>query len=364
MIPELHDSRTMVARQVARTPDCRADGSLLAELDSPVPVRFFHPATIHAVHELTGLLWSVLWTSNCSADTQLHIVLQDIAQHDLPSAPPFGLVFPEEQLEDAFRVSLLPWRLGGLIRFAAIVVVIFLTRSATCLFWQTATPIPSTAVTATLTGIVISMCALIIVIGKLLMQCRIAQSSAIANTGPGLLTVLYFVRQIWVVLSFTHGPMPPAVVTWITLCTHAYIVPTMIASMFSVQFYIVTDDKVMRMGYKMLYKKLRNLDINNSVILGATFDVACTVADRVLRFAGQYGEDKTFVILDQNLDGYPEGRVYGTDITKELRVSGFGGPIFIRSANDDIILSPNISGQERRVVSAKVAECRSLWPIS
>ena len=110
----------------------------------------------------------------------------------------------------------------------------------------------------------------------------------------------------------------------------------MIASMFSVQFYIVTDDKVMRMGYKMLYKKLRNLDINNSVILGATFDVACTVADRVLRFAGQYGEDKTFVILDQNLDGYPEGRVYGTDITKELRVSGFGGPIFIRSANDDI----------------------------
>ena len=76
-----------------------------------------------------------------------------------------------------------------------------------------------------------------IVIGKLLVQGRIAQSSAIANTGLALLAVFYFVRQVWVVLSFTHGPMSPAVVTWITLCMHAYIVPAFMA-MLSVQFYI------------------------------------------------------------------------------------------------------------------------------
>ena len=626
--------------QVARTPDCRADGGLLATMDSAIPARFFHPATKHTVRELTRLLWSVLWTSNCSADTQLHIALQDVAQHDLPSAPPFGLVFPEEQLENAFRVSQLSLRLGGLIRLALIMIAFLLTRSASSLFCESATPIPSIAVTATLTGFLISICALTIVIGKLLIQHEIAQGSVMANTGIGLLTASYYVRQAWVVVAFTHNPTPPAVVTWVTLASHTWGVPTMLAAMFSVSFYMNTfgsalvvtllatsphsdeavrlqlaigsfgmgailytiernartsflhqlegikgqllqsklqarevtqaghafaicllcmaesivlsafhpinhaakrtmvnslfwarriphltepsemikvaseiehsnsegislcqsallrsqiaigeyrvssqqcefrdmlastfdnnprinsimvdpacpafveldkllyteliqtmfdqltivsdgsnfdlvvavsqkaqcersvqmlaarlcrlsdvqtesnpheiltqscaveemaklldadvdlgssnfqdefvlsiplivserptemclkegticiaadDDKVMRMGYKMLYKKLKNLDINNS-----TFDEACTVADRVLKLAGQYGEDKILVILDQNLDGYPEGRVYGTGITKELRDSGFGGPIFIRSANDDI----------------------------
>ena len=66
------------------------------------------------------------------------------------------------------------------------------------------------------------------------------------------------------------------------------------------------DDSIMRMGYKMLYKKLRNLDISNSTILGATFDEACTIAHRVLRLAGQYGEGHILVILDQNLDSYPD----------------------------------------------------------
>ena len=100
-------------------------------------------------------------------------------------------------------------------------------------------------VTATLAGLLISICTLIIVIGKLLVQGRIAQSSAIANTGLALLAVFYFVRQIWVVLSFTHGSMPSAVITWIMLCMHSYIVPAFMAAMFSVQFYIITTGAVL-----------------------------------------------------------------------------------------------------------------------
>ena len=35
------------------------------------------------------------------------------------------------------------------------------------------------------------------------------------------------------------------------------------------------------------------------------------------------------------MDNYQEGKVFGTDITSELRSDGFKGIILIRSANDD-----------------------------
>ena len=70
--PSLH--HIMRSGQVVRIPDCRAEGSLLVALDSPVPVRLFHPATKHTVRELTRLLWSVLLTSNCSAVLSRHPV--------------------------------------------------------------------------------------------------------------------------------------------------------------------------------------------------------------------------------------------------------------------------------------------------
>ena len=35
------------------------------------------------------------------------------------------------------------------------------------------------------------------------------------------------------------------------------------------------------------------------------------------------------------MDNYKEGKVFGTDVTNELRSSGFTGIIIIRSANDD-----------------------------
>ena len=35
------------------------------------------------------------------------------------------------------------------------------------------------------------------------------------------------------------------------------------------------------------------------------------------------------------MDNYQEGKVFGTEITRELRSDGFKGIILIRSANDD-----------------------------
>ena len=35
------------------------------------------------------------------------------------------------------------------------------------------------------------------------------------------------------------------------------------------------------------------------------------------------------------MDNYREGKIFGTDITNELRSDGFKGVILIRSANDD-----------------------------
>ena len=35
------------------------------------------------------------------------------------------------------------------------------------------------------------------------------------------------------------------------------------------------------------------------------------------------------------MDNYQEGKVFGTDVTDELRAGGFKGIILIRSANDD-----------------------------
>ena len=39
-------------------------------------------------------------------------------------------------------------------------------------------------------------------------------------------------------------------------------------------------------------------------------------------------------IFDQNIE-YKEGKLYGTEITSALRLTGFKGLIFIRSAMDD-----------------------------
>ena len=36
-----------------------------------------------------------------------------------------------------------------------------------------------------------------------------------------------------------------------------------------------------------------------------------------------------------SMDSYKEGKVFGTDITSELRSDGYKGIILIRSANDD-----------------------------
>ena len=88
-------------------------------------------------------------------------------------------------------------------------------------------------------------------------------------------------------------------------------------------------------------------------ILGATFAEADSIASVVKTVASEHGEANVVVLLDQkcaspccglsmlkllwccSMDNYTEGKVFGTDVTSELRSDGFKGIILIRSANDD-----------------------------
>ena len=88
-------------------------------------------------------------------------------------------------------------------------------------------------------------------------------------------------------------------------------------------------------------------------VLGETLDEAESIASVVKAVATQHGDANVVVLLDQkcapralvlsgyqllwccSMDNYKEGKVFGTDVTNELRSSGFTGIIIIRSANDD-----------------------------
>jgi len=92
------------------------------------------------------------------------------------------------------------------------------------------------------------------------------------------------------------------------------------------------DDKGPRLLYKGLAKMLGATDY---MILGSTYEEADGLVEIVLKAAQDKGDCNMVCIFDQNMDTYPEGRVLGTDTIKKLRASGFGGLLFIRSANDD-----------------------------
>ena len=93
-------------------------------------------------------------------------------------------------------------------------------------------------------------------------------------------------------------------------------------------------------------------------VMGATFEEADSIVSVVKTVASEHGEANVVVLLDQkcaspcrgltmlrvcmyqllwccSMDNYTEGRVFGTDVTSELRSHGFKGIILIRSANDD-----------------------------
>lgn len=95
------------------------------------------------------------------------------------------------------------------------------------------------------------------------------------------------------------------------------------------------DDATHRAAYMGLRRKL-GLPPERFLILGETYQEATQLHKTVLEIAAAHGERNTTCIFDQNLDRYPEGQVYGTEVTRLLRESGFGGLIFIRSANDTV----------------------------
>ena len=71
------------------------------------------------------------------------------------------------------------------------------------------------------------------------------------------------------------------------------------------------------------------------IIQGATFAEASGLVSTILNVAKEHGEEHVVCLLDQNMDSYKEGKLLGTQITEELRSHGFGGMVFIVSANDD-----------------------------
>jgi len=95
------------------------------------------------------------------------------------------------------------------------------------------------------------------------------------------------------------------------------------------------DDRAPRAGYSGLAKVL-NLQPPDTIILGETYTEAQSITDCVLQEAKERGDHNVICILDQNMDKYDQGQVYGTAITQQLRQRGFEGAIFIRSANDDV----------------------------
>merc|ERR1711865_78809 len=94
----------------------------------------------------------------------------------------------------------------------------------------------------------------------------------------------------------------------------------------------VDDDKLTRMMCKFLALECGAMEFK---VLGETFAEVEMMVASVKNIAMRYGETNTVLLLDQNMDSYKEGKVFGTDITSELRSDGYKGIILIRSANDD-----------------------------
>jgi CheY-like chemotaxis protein len=91
------------------------------------------------------------------------------------------------------------------------------------------------------------------------------------------------------------------------------------------------DDAAPRIGYKGLVKKLKP---KQSMILGATYEEAASLAETVLTAAKEHGDANVVCIFDQNME-YDQGVIRGSEVVADLRREGFTGVMLIRSANDD-----------------------------
>lgn len=97
------------------------------------------------------------------------------------------------------------------------------------------------------------------------------------------------------------------------------------------------DDAAPRMAYKGLAKKL-GVSCDRLMVLGGTFEEVSGLKDTVLKAAQTHGMENLVCIFDQNMDhsNYKGRKVLGTSVIRELRMTGFKGVIFIRSANDEL----------------------------
>ena len=58
---------------------------------------------------------------------------------------------------------------------------------------------------------------------------------------------------------------------------------------------------------------------------------------RIVDMGRRLGPQRVVCVLDQHLDSYDgKGAFLGTDLVREMRHRGFGGLIFIQSANDEL----------------------------
>lgn len=100
--------------------------------------------------------------------------------------------------------------------------------------------------------------------------------------------------------------------------------------------FVCVDDDDMPRIFASAVLAAANADVDSSLILGETYEEARSCPDRVMQLCAEHGEERVVLILDQNIDQYAEGALYGTDLCCKIRERGFRGTIAISSANDEL----------------------------
>ena len=121
--------------------------------------------------------------------------------------------------------------------------------------------------------------------------------------------------------------------------------------------FVVADDNPMA---RILSKKnLRSANSHSdSIILGETLAEAQSVADKITQLAQEHGQHRVIGLLDQDLDTYADGSIYGSDICRQLRDQGFQGVICVRTGNANQYKDALHKAGVDLVVSKSVTE----WP--
>jgi hypothetical protein len=100
-------------------------------------------------------------------------------------------------------------------------------------------------------------------------------------------------------------------------------------------FVCCDDDEMPRLFARVLLTAAAADEVE-SAILGESYQEVAGLVERVLDMGRRLGDAHVILVLDQNLDGYEEGRFLGTGLVGELRRRGFNGVLVIQSANDEL----------------------------